>query len=370
MPYDFGGAERFAVDLAAEITKSGWDSLVVSGSKKLLNYAESQAVKFRPGWWWQKQNWSGTSLVFFLAYLVWQLILTLWYLQLILRHKADVIHPQSKDDFIAATIAGKLLQRRVIWTDHADLKYVYKNHAVWYRNPVGKLVYLASKFADKITLVSESERKLISHSLGRSLPPKYVVVHNGSKATLLDTIKPVARSREDFVFCVTSRLVRAKGIGELLEAFEKLYDSYANARLWLVGDGPDEQIFKTRAASTDGVTFFGHSDTPLDYVAACDVFVHPSHHEGFSLSLIEAAMLGKPIVACNVGGNPEIIKDGATGLLVPAQNPEALAEAMERLINDLELAKSLGANAKQVFNDSFRFETIVEETILPLYEKS
>ena len=73
-------------------------------------------------------------------YILWQLLLTIYYAIQFSRFKADVVHLQSKDDFIAGSIAGKLVGAKVIWTDHADLKHVWKNLCVKYKNPTGKLL--------------------------------------------------------------------------------------------------------------------------------------------------------------------------------------------------------------------------------------
>ncbi|HEU4965990.1 MAG TPA: glycosyltransferase family 4 protein [Candidatus Saccharimonadales bacterium] len=366
--YDFGGGERFPVNLAVELTKHGHVPTVVSRSPKLLAFAESSNIHHKKGWWWAQQNWSGKRFMFIPCYILWQLALTLWYIQLIARMSFDVIHPQSKDDFIAATLAGRLLGKKVIWTDHADLKYVLANHTVWYKNPVGKLVYACSKLAATITLVSNSEATLIGEQLGHALPANFTVIYNGVNDTPVPP-RPRTKSEQDtFVFCATSRLVVAKGIGELIEAFAKLHEKHAATALWLVGSGPDEQKFRDQAKGNEAIHFFGHSDVPLTFVAACDAFVHPSYHEGFSLSLVEAAMLAKPILACTVGGNVEIIHDQTTGLLVPPRNAASLQKAMEQLLIDSKLARRLGTAARTLYEKQFNFERIVTERFVPLYE--
>lgn len=365
--YDFGGGERFPVQLAKQLEQADFDTLVVSRSPKLLNYAQLENVKHLRGWWWSRQSWSGKTALLFPIYVVWQLLLFAWYLQLILRFRPATVHPQSKDDFIAATFAGRLLGKRIIWTDHADLKYIFANHTVWYKNPVGKLVYLASEFAHSITLVSHSEQQLIETALGRALGPKFVVIHNG----VLDAaISPMDRPEADLtIFCATSRLVTAKGIGELIEAFKKLHGIRPDTLLWLVGDGPERSKFEAQAAGDSSIVFLGHSDEPLRYVAAADMFVHPSYHEGFSISLVEAAMLGKPMIACNVGGNPEIVQNRVNGLLIPDRNSNALHDAMAELLRDVAGRQAYGQAARQEFLRDFEFSHIVKERFLPLYEK-
>jgi len=364
--HDFGGGERFPVNLGHELEKHGYEPVVISRSPKVLHYAKSQGLHTIRGWWWQQQDWSGKRALLFPIYLCWQLILFLWYLQLILRRKPTTIHLQSKDDFIAGTFAGRLLGKRVVWTDHADLKYIFANHTIWYKNPIGKLVYLASKFAHAITLVSQSEETAIIANFGHPAPSNFTVIHNGVPD---EQVSPIKLSKTGITFCATSRLVTAKGIGELITAFQKIHSENPDTTLWLVGDGPEREKFRAQAASEPAIVFLGHSDEPLRYVAACDIFVHPSYHEGFSLSLVEAAMLGKPIVACNVGGNPEIIENNKNGLLVHEKSADELHSALQTLLNNAELRKTYSKNARESFAKEFDWSKIVRERFIPLYEK-
>lgn len=367
--HDFGGAERLAVHLAQELALNDIAPLVVSRQQKLLDYASSSNVPILRGWWWSQQNWSGRLALLFPLYLIWEFLLFCWYVNIITRYPVNAVHIMSKDDFIAATFAAKLLRKRVIWTDPADLKHIFANHKKWHKNPVGKLVYLASMHADYIGLVSHSEQSLIEDSLGGNIPANFHVMHIAGKDEL---VTPIVRSIEDrdaVVFCSTSRLVKAKGIGELIEGFNRLSRDDNRFRLWLVGDGPDKDIFTKQAKGNKYINFIGHSKTPLRYVAAADVFVHPTHHEGFSLSLTEAAMLGKPMVATRVGGNPELVNK-QNGMLVPAKDPESLYEAMKKIGTDSSMRLRLGRAARTDYREKFDFSTIVSRQLIPLYGKS
>lgn len=364
--YDFGGGERMPVDLASVLSKNGYHPIIISKSPKLLEYAKSKGVEAVRGWWWSWQNWSGARIVLVPLYLLWQLSLVVWYVGLFIKLRPNVVHAQSKDDFVAATFAGKLLGKRVVWTDHADLKYIFLNHKVWYKNPVGKLVYLASLVTNAISLVSQDEKLSIEKAIGKKLSPKYQVIHNGVADT---KVRPKKLKGDGLVFCCTSRLVMAKGIAELIKAFEQVHKDQPSTRLLLVGDGPEAAKFKTMAEGIKNIEFIGHSDEALQFVAAGDIFVHPSYHEGFSLSVVEAAMLAKPIIACSVGGNSEIIRNGHNGLLVPSRDSEALAAAMKKMASDSKLRRRLAKAARQTYEQDFVFNSIVKEKFMPLYER-
>lgn len=364
--FDFGGGERFPVSLAEELRSNGLSPIIISRSPKLLSLAKSKQLTTVKGWWWHRQNFSGIYALLFPVYLLWQVILFFWYVTLILRFNPSVLHPQSRDDFVATTLAGRLFGKRIIWTDHADLKYIWQNHAIWYKNPVGKLVYFCSQLAHHITLVSKSEQRLIETTLGRTLPRKFSIIHNGVN-DLPTTLKNATNSDSIVTFVATSRLVSTKGLSELIEAFKKLGER--ETALWLLGEGPDEEKFRAQAANMKNITFLGFPKNALSKVARADVFVHPSYHEGFSISLVEAAMLGKPIVACNVGGNSEIIRNGVNGVLVAPRDSTELEGAMRDLLEHPDKRKKMGTESRKIYLSGFVFSTIVKERFLPLYEE-
>lgn len=362
--FDFGGGERFPVSLAEELQNHDFSPVVITRSSKLIELARTKKIKNLKGWWWSYQDFSGPRIILFPLYVLWQVILSFWYMLLIIRLNPAVVHPQSRDDFIAATFAGRIFARRVIWTDHADLKYIWQNHSTWYKNPLGKLVYLASHHAHNVTLVSNAEKHQIETTLGHSLPKKFTVIHNGANDT---PVQPVKRPKGSTVFVATSRMVTAKGIGELIQAFRRL--SVKTPELWLLGEGPEKKHFQEEAGQAKNIKFLNFPTNALDYVAAADVFVHPSYNEGFSISLVEAAMLGKPIIACNVGGNPEIVINNKNGLLVKPRDVDSLYAAMTELAKQSELRDSFGKQSRTLYEKDFIFSQIVTERFLPLYEK-
>lgn len=361
-PLDVGGAEKFPVNLAKLLPHDDFTPFILSANKKTLAIASSAGLKTARSPWWSFQNFSGTAVLLFPVYIAWICFVIGWYIAFFLKHRIDIAHPQSRDDFIAATIAAKLLHKKVIWTDHADLKYIFMNHATWYKNPAGKLVYLASQLADSITIGSHSEKQLVEMSLGKKLPAKYTVVYLG----VVDTLKPTKRADDWLVFVSTSRLVSAKGIAELIEAFKSINDK--NAILNICGDGPEADRFASLAAGVKNIKFLGHVDNVGEVLQEADIFVHPSYHESFGLSLVEAEMHCLPIIACNVGSIPEIVKDGINGILVPPKDASQLATAMTRLAHNRDLRRAMGQHGRAIYLERFQFDAIVKDRILPLYE--
>lgn len=368
---DFGGAETYQVSLAKILNKNGYDPIVVTRSQRLLDYAQQNRVKTIRGWWWPKQDWGGKYIIMFPLFIVWELALTTWYARLLTKTKAIAIHAQSRDDFIACTFAARIKNKKVIWTDHMDLRYIFTNIAKPLKNLIGKTVYLATYFADDIIIISDNERKLIARHLKnpRSLDKKIRLIKNGvidSNARYAQ--EPIKNSL--FCFCLASRIVTNKGIGETIAAFKIVQEKLGKDNLCLAiyGDGPEIKKFKNMSKHHKNIRFFGHHHNALQKISQADVFILPSYQEGFSIALLEAMMLGKPIIATDVDSNPELIINNKTGLLVKPKDPTALAGAMLKLYSDPQLRKNIASSARISYVENYNLDDIAKNKIIPLYE--
>ena len=110
------------------------------------------------------------------------------------------------------------------------------------------------------------------------------------------------------------------------------------------------------------VFLLGERNDVPSILASSDVFVLPSNWEGLPYTVIEAMMAGLPVVATSVGGVPELVEDGVTGFLVPRSDPEALAEALQRLIDDPELRERMGKAGRQKAMCEFTLDRMLRET--------
>lgn len=369
-PGDFGGAETYQVSLAQVLKDQGYSPIIVTRSAGLLKYAQQHDVPTVKGWWWAKQNWSGASILLTPLYVGWQLALTVWYLLLIAKTRASVLHIQSKDDFIAGTVAGRLAGKRVIWTDHMDLRYVFMNIARPLRNPVGKLVFWAAKRAHRVILISDNEYTLVTAQFKdtKALRKQIVIVKNGviDQAAKYQGVQTVGA----FTFCLASRVVANKGIGEAIDAFMALEKTLpkAKVRLDIYGGGAELEQFKAQAAASESIVFYGHQADALAKIKEADVFMLPSYQEGFSIALLEATMLGKAIIASNVDSNPELIIDHESGLLVEPRDAPDLERAMRELYTDHQLRNRVAHGARKRYEENFNLVDVVAGKIVPLYE--
>ncbi len=158
------------------------------------------------------------------------------------------------------------------------------------------------------------------------------------------------------------RLEPRKGTATLLAAFAALRGAGRDADLVVVGDGPlraDLERDAERLGIAADVRFLGDRADVLGVLAALDVFVLPSRTEGMSNALLEAMAAAHPVVATAVGGTPEVVSDGASGLLVPPDDPVAMRRAIERVLADAVLRARLGAAARQTVEARYGAKSMV-----------
>jgi len=174
--------------------------------------------------------------------------------------------------------------------------------------------------------------------------------------------------------CYVGRLSEEKGVRTLLDAMSVVIARKANATLTIVGTGPLEAELKSRAAamSADGaILFTGYKANVFDVLKDVDVFVLPSRSEGCPIVVLEAMAMALPVVATAVGGTPELVRQGTTGILVPPSDPVKLAEAMIELSVDRPFASALGKAGRDVaFNDFHpsQFTSRLEKLYVQLYD--
>ena len=239
---------------------------------------------------------------------------------------------------------------------------------------------LIAGFATHVLVDSHSQRKFLVEN-GVVSQEKSCVLGDGSISGV-DTLRfrpnPKARRTfrkknkipdEDIVFVYVGRLKRDKGIPELLAAFEKI--AKTNSSMWLLLVGPDEENLGRLIQASPAmmkIIKVGHTSSPESYMAAADIFVLPSHREGFGSSVIEAGACGIPAVASRIYGLTDAVVHGRTGLLVTRGDVGELARAMERLGKDRKLRLRMGREAQRRAKVRFDQKKITE-ALLQFYRK-
>jgi glycosyltransferase involved in cell wall biosynthesis len=211
------------------------------------------------------------------------------------------------------------------------------------------------------------------HLVAQGLPAERItVIHNGvdlramshSRGGGVDVRAQWGLPKQAPVLVTVGRLAPQKGHRYLLEAVEILSrdERWRELRLLVVGTGALLAQLQREAEERglgERVTFCGFHRDVLPFLQASDIFVLPSVQEGLSLSALEAMALAKPVVACRVGGTPEVVVDGETGLLVAPGEPGELAHALERLMSDPSQARAMGEAGKRRVQEAFDLEQMV-----------
>lgn len=225
---------------------------------------------------------------------------------------------------------------------------------------------------DRIVAVSRSLAEDLVHRPGfRVDPGKVAVIRNGIDLPCIPR-SSAGVHRETLGLSPTAQVVvtvanffSIKGHRWLVEAMPRIVQRYPEAMFVLAGDGNILPAIR-RMVGDYGlgryVRFVGPQLEPLELIALSDVVVVPSVSEGLPRVVLEALALGKPVVATRVGGIPEIIEDGETGLLVMPRDPESLADAILAVLSDSALAKILGENGREVVRARFSADTMVRQT--------
>ena len=168
------------------------------------------------------------------------------------------------------------------------------------------------------------------------------------------------RVKDEFIFLFVGRIVRDKGINELVKAFLRLHNHHPNTKLYLVGpyeDSLDPISSETRQAisQNNGIDAVGakRGDELLAYYAAADCFVFPSYREGFPNTVLEAGAMELPSIVTDINGSREIIIEGKNGVIVPPKDEQALFEAMKERLENTEKRKEMAANARPLIAQRF-----------------
>ena len=223
--------------------------------------------------------------------------------------------------------------------------------------------------ADWVTSVSHSVQSTVLN-LAPDVSSRCSVIYNGLKPPVESRAQP---ADPPHLLCVC-RLLRCKGIDVALRALSLLLPRFPSLRLLVAGDGPARAELEDQAAllglenAFSLIGLVSPTDIPGLMSRASLVVVPSRDEEGFGLVALEAAFAERPAIASRVGGLPEVVLDGETGLTVPAEDPEALAEAIVSLLRDRSRAAALGAAARARALKDFSASRVADE-YETLYER-
>ena len=212
--------------------------------------------------------------------------------------------------------------------------------------------WIYAHFANVTISVAEYSRQYL---ISKGVPAqKVVTVHNGIKD--IPTPQPIEMQHDVVNIITASRIDKVKGLSYMMEAVELLKQRGLGFHYYMIGEGPEldgmKRICKEKHLQ-DVVSFEGFQSNVPEWLAATDIFALPSLYEYHSIAVLEAMRAGKAIVATTVGGNGESITNNKQGLMVPAADSKALANALERMVSDTDLRTRLSENAFNRFEHEF-----------------
>lgn len=340
-----GGAERVVADLARGLDRSRFRPVVccLNFKGRLAEEVEREGVTVHA---------LGKKPRFDLGAL-------LRLSRLMRRERADVVHTHLWTSSLWGRL-GALLARvpvRIV-TEH--------NSDTWRRGWHFAADRLLARITDHFIFVSREVEAFYQERLGLD-PARGEVILNGVDLAPFDAMVDRGAVRERMglprvavVAGVVGRLDERKGHRYFLEAVAGLTGQEPALRGLVVGEGRERANIEARHVALglgERVRVLGYWPSLNEALAAIDVFVLPSLMEGHPLAILEAMAAGKPVVATRVGGNPEAVEDGVTGLLVPPRDPGALGRAIAALARDPERAQRMGREGRRRVEERFSLDS-------------
>lgn len=288
-----------------------------------------------------------------------------WVNLVALARRAEIIHAHSsKAGFLArlAAAAGRRTSA-CVFTPHA--------WSFWAARGLQSRLYLAferaaARWCHTIHVVSDHER-VAGLTAGVGRPEQYRVVQNGIDTDRFSAPPDPIPGR----ILMVGRLASQKRPDVAVRAFTEVRARHRDAELYLVGDGPLRRELSSAVADLGlfgSVHLLGDRADVPSLLARAACLVVASDYEGCPFSVLEAMAAGVPVVATRVGGVPELVEEGRTGLLVPRRDPKALAAGVNELLAAPERARRMGAEGRQIVRERFPVERMVEG-ILDVYER-
>ena len=288
------------------------------------------------------------------------------------REKPDMVHSMTPKAGLICMMAAWLARvpRRV----HTFTGLVWPTTTGIKRRILMATDWLTCACATHIIPEGEGVKNdLLNHHITHK--PIKILGYGNVKGIDLEHFNPTLYSNEGhhegFTFVFVGRIVRDKGINELVAAFDRLHEEYNDTRLVLVGkreDNLDPVLPKTldRISQGDGIVSAGSQKDVRPYYTQADALVFPSYREGFPNVVIEAGAMGLPSIVTDINGSREIILDGKNGVIIPPRNEEALYQAMKRFVEHPDVVAAMSKNTRSLIASRYE-QSYVRQCLYDFY---
>jgi glycosyltransferase involved in cell wall biosynthesis len=359
----WGGAAKYIINLASGLDKNSFEIFIAAGGRdKLADEARKIEAKYiEIGHFQRKINIFSDILSFFEI------------LKILFQTKPDVIHANSSKAGGVCGLAAflsKILGPKpaMVFTAHGWAFHEQRPRIqIWL---IKFLSFLTSLFYNKVICVSEFDRKSARKS---KIAPerKLVMIHNGiNKIDFLtrdEARQKLGLSKEALVIGNIAEWTKNKGVDIFLRAIGPIAKEKENLKILLIGsaENPEKESIKrlVQKLNLESKTILIETlPEAARYLRALDIFILTSRKEGLPYVLLEASLAELPIIATEVGGNPEIIEEEKTGILISPENPGAIRNFIQELIQNPSKRKILGEAAREKVEREFTLPQMRKET--------
>lgn len=292
--------------------------------------------------------------------------------RLLREHRVDILHTHNFYAELVGFLAAKMVRVKTITTVYVWGEIGWKMAVIEFAQR-----YLLRLF-DRVTAHCEiTFEQTVARGFSRECVKIFISGFRSDRLEIsaeerLRERRKMGISDDQIVLTNVSRLYPVKAQDFLLECFKDIVERHPDTRLWIAGVGPLEKELKSlceKLGLSDRVTFLGFVTDLPKLLRLTDIMVHPSTLEGVPQSICSGMAASLPIVASAVGGIPEVLKDGVSGLLVPAGDKAGFLEAVSTLIRDPQRGQGLGRSARQFIEDEYSLDRavqLIEETYVEL----
>ncbi len=366
-----GGTEKYVKDLAIQLVKNGHDVTVIAAnvprSKKAKKEEIIDGVKIKR-----------LSAIDFLYYLP-----VTFSFNLKLLEGYDVVHIHCPPHSFVRSVAGKT-NVPVVATFHCDITVTGQFFGVpipriftqGFESIMDAFARLFLPKVDEIISTSESYASTspVLKSMKRNIVPIGVYHDKLDESLKKQGIDPLKDKKKQILFL--GRLAANKGVNFLVAAMPKILSAHPDAKLIICGEGEEKPSIVNQIKSLgleNAITFYGtvDLDTLSGLYSTSSVFVLPSINrlEAFGIVQLEAMACYTPVVASDIPGVNSVMDIGKSGLLTPKENPEAIADAVIKILSNPELVKSMGARGRQLVETKYDWPIISKE-VEAVYKKA
>jgi len=353
---EFGGAQRQVIDLVNRISEEHFNIHLLTFERQLdqIERLDKRKVVFYNFPRKHKFDLSPTREI----------------AKIIRNNKIDILHCTNQISllfgFLGKLRSGKKI--KLIFTIHTTISRDLKHEVLdWF------LFVPLMIFCQFIITVCHNQRIHWSKKYPL-LANKFITVHNGidvdkyknglSRKNKESLRRSLGIKEKEFILTILAEFRPEKGHEYVFYALKKLLDSGYDIKLLLIGDGERKEYLRSlsnRLSIYDNIIWLGFQKNPGQYLSICDVVVFAAV-ESFSIAMLEAFSLGKPVVAADAGGTPEMLQDGKNGFLFKLKDIDSMVKKIILLITDIDLRNKLAGNSRDSVINRFSIEKMVDKT--------